>query len=342
MSWRFVHVADMQPGSPKSFRYLPALTENWQTAKRQIRDLHPELVLVGGDITRDGNVHRFELEEMKADLDDLGAPCHVVPGNMDTGNKHTRVNGLHRGRAHQYTDTDLNVTSGQLRQFGDVFGPPWWSVEHRGVRFSGFADVLVNSGLPEEGEFWQWAEKQMQRPKPALHVWIMHYALFVEQPDEPDWDIADRENYHNWYFSVDNPGRERLMALFRATGATVVISGHIHCRRTVHTDGIRFDYAPSVSFGQWAGRWPDGDTTLGFLLYTVDEGAITCEFVPLDQPSTRKDQYGVGGHPCPQVRDYSMAWDQSFARSLDGRIPDLADAGRESPHARTEYSARSA
>ena len=331
MSWRFVHVADMQAGSPKSFRYIPALTENWQTAKRQIEALHPELVLVGGDITRDGNVHRFELEEMKADLSELGAPCHVVPGNMDTGNKHTRVNGRHRRSPHQYSDIDLNVTSGQLRHFADVFGPLWWSVDHRGVRFSGFADVVVNSGLPEEEQFWQWAEAQMQRPKPEQHVWIMHYALFVERPDETDWDIADPVDYHNWYFATDNPGRDRLMDLFRATGATVVISGHIHCRRAIHAEGIRFDYSPAVSFGQWAGRWPDGDTTLGFLLYTVDEGTIECEFIPLDQPSARKDQYGVGGHPCREARDYSVARDQTFARSLNGHVPDIRDTGKDLP-----------
>ena len=40
-SWRFVHVADMQPGSPKSFRYLPQLTENWRAAQRQIRAAAP-------------------------------------------------------------------------------------------------------------------------------------------------------------------------------------------------------------------------------------------------------------------------------------------------------------
>lgn len=325
MSWSFVYVGDMQPGSPKSFRYIPALTENWHTAQEQIRAIGPDLVLVGGDITRDGNVHRFELEEMKAGLDSLGCSYHVVPGNMDTGNKHTRVNGLHRSNPNQYTDLELNVTSGQLRHFADVFGPLWWSLDHKDVRFSGFADVLVNSELPEEEQFWAWAEEQKRRPPAKHHVWIMHYALFADRPDEPNWDLADRENYLNWYFCIDQPGRDRLLDLFKATGTTIVITGHIHCRRTVFAEGIRFDYAPATAFGQWDSRWPDGDPTLGFLKYTVSDDTIDCEFVPLGRAADRTESYGVGGHPRPEARDYSLARDQSFAQTLDGRVPGLAD-----------------
>ena len=32
-------------------------------------------------------------EEMRRDLDGMGIPCHLIPGNMDTGNKHTRRTG---------------------------------------------------------------------------------------------------------------------------------------------------------------------------------------------------------------------------------------------------------
>jgi len=325
MSWQFVHVGDMQPGSPKSFRYIPGLMENWHTAKRQIKAIGPDLVLVGGDITRDGNVHRFELEEMKAELTELGCPHFPVPGNMDTGNKHTAVEGRHRKNESQYSDIELNVTSGQLQHFSRVFGPLWWSTDHKGVRFSGVADVMINSGLPEEEQFWAWAQEQTERPAPEQHVWIIHNALFAESPDEPNWKIADPINYMNWYFGTDQPGRGRLLELFKKTGATIVISGHIHCRRTVFAEGIRFDYAPATAFGQWADRWPDGDATLGFLLYTVHDDRIDCEFVPLEMVSEKKESYGVGGHPRPDARDYAEAWDQSFATELGGQVPSLAD-----------------
>ncbi|MGC9349074.1 MAG: metallophosphoesterase family protein [Anaerolineae bacterium] len=309
-AWTFAHVADMQPGSPRSFRYNPSWARNWAQARQQIAALEPDLLLVGGDLTRDGSIHRFELEAMRADLAALPFPVHVIPGNMDTGNKHTDRIGLHRGPGQQ-TDLELNVTSAQLQQFADVFAPLhkggalWWSSDHKGVRFSGLADMVVNSGLPEEADFWRWAETQAVRSQAERHVWITHYPLFVEDPDEPNWDLET--HYREWYFSIDQPGRGRLLDLFKATGADLVISGHVHCHKVTYHEGTRFEIAPATSFAQWADRWPDGDPTLGFLRYDVTPEGITPTFVPLartyDLPG-----YGPGGHPAPSIRDYSLAW----------------------------------
>lgn len=297
-AWTFVHVADMQPGSPRSYRYNPSWIKNWEQARRQILAIKPDLLLVGGDVTRDGNLNAWELQEIKADFDQLPFPVHVVPGNMDTGNKHTAVNGLHRG-PDQCTDLDLNVTSAQLRQFAEVFGPLWWSFDHKGVRFSGFSDMVVNSGLPEERDFWEWAERQKRRPPAQQHVWIMHYALFIETPDEPGWKI--NEHYMDWYFCVDQPGRARLFELFQATGADLVISGHIHCHKVTYAEGIRFEFAPATAFGQWAERWPDGDTALGFLKYDVSDAGIKSTFIPLAK-TYKLPGHGPGGHPAPHAR----------------------------------------
>ena len=109
-TWTFCHIADMQPGSPRSFRFNPAWEDHWQTAQKQLREINPELLIVGGDVTRDGSIHDFELEKAKADFDALPFPCHVIPGNMDTGNKHAPCQGAYADR----NDPELNVTSDQL------------------------------------------------------------------------------------------------------------------------------------------------------------------------------------------------------------------------------------
>ena len=307
--WTFVHVADMQPGSPRSYRYNPSWMGNWQQARQQILEIDPDLLLVGGDLTRDGSIHRFELQEMKDALDALPFPFYAVPGNMDTGNKHTGREGRHRGPG-QCTDVELNVTSAQLQAFASVYGSLWWSTEHKNVRFSGCADMVVNSGLPEEEQFWEWAEAQRQLPQASHHVWIMHYALFVEDPHEPDWQVDDPDCYMDWYFTVDQPGRDRLLELFHATGVDLVISGHIHCHKVTYAEDIRFEIAPATSFAQWAGRWPDGDPRLGFLRYDVSDAGIDCTFVPLAQ-TYQLEGYGPGGHPAPEARDYTLAWSKS-------------------------------
>ncbi|MEW6356483.1 MAG: metallophosphoesterase [Planctomycetota bacterium] len=305
--WTFVHATDLHIGSPRSFRFQPAWNENWRTARRQIIDIKPDLLLVGGDVARDGTLHRYELEAVKADLDDLPFPCHVVPGNMDTGNKHSDVNSQPReGRA---TDLELNLRSEQIAQWESVFGPAQWSFVHKDVRFSSFCDMLAGSGLPEEEALWEWMEGQKKQPRARRHVWVMHSAMFVDDLREPNFDITDPKHYHDWYFGIDEPMRSRLLDVFKVTGADVVISGHVHCRRHCVAEGIRFDIGPSTAFSQWGNRWPDGDATLGFLRYDVTDQGIKCAFVSLERVSEAKG-YGPGGHPTASQRDYSIAWEK--------------------------------
>ena len=303
--WTFVHATDIHVGSPRSFRFQPAWNENWQTARQQILDINPDLLLLGGDLTRDGNLHRYELEAIKADLDALPFPYRVVPGNMDTGNKHTDARGPFENR----DDVALNLTSEHLEQFGSVFGPVLWSFCHKNVRFSGICDMIAGSGLPQEEGFWRWMESQKSAPKSQRHVWIMHSPPFVDDLHEPDFDIADPDQYDQWYFNIDEPHRSRMMEVFKATGVEIVISGHVHCRKTHFAEGIRFDIAPSTAFSQWDEHWEDGDPTLGFLRYDVTERGIECTFVPLARTSNAKG-YGPGGHPSPERRDYSLAWEK--------------------------------
>ena len=65
--WSFLHVSDLQPGSRRSFRLNPAQHENGMTAYRMLGEITDvDLLIVGGDLTRDGSIHDFEFEEAKA------------------------------------------------------------------------------------------------------------------------------------------------------------------------------------------------------------------------------------------------------------------------------------
>lgn len=305
-SWSFVHINDMQPGSPRSFRYRAAWGENAIQAYAQVRELKPELVLVGGDLTRDGSVHDYEFDEAKAQLDSLGAPYHVIPGNMDTGNKHTDRNGS-TGR----DDIALNMTGQSLDRFAQWFGEFPWTITHRDVRFTGFYAAVAGSGLPQEQRFWDFMEALPSQPRAQHHVVMMHYALFVDRMDEPNFDMTDPKQYTDWYFCIDHPHRDRIFDLLKRSGATMVPSGHIHCRRPVQVvDGVRFYKTASTTFGQYANRWPDGDTTLGFYRFNVSETGIEPTFIPLAKVSTNTEGYGKGGHVLPADRDYSLAWEK--------------------------------
>ena len=81
--WSFVHVNDFQLGTPRSYRFNPNINLRWEAIRKQIVALKPELMLVGGDLTRDGDVHEAEYQIVRDELDSLPFPSFVIPGNMD-------------------------------------------------------------------------------------------------------------------------------------------------------------------------------------------------------------------------------------------------------------------
>ena len=297
-SWSFVFATDIHIGSLRSYRFQPAWNENWKTARSQIQQRRPDLVLVGGDMTRDGSTHVEELVESKHDLETMGMPVHVIPGNHEVGNKWS-------------PDSSVAIRSEYLHRYQKVYGASEWSfVQGTGpntVRFTGLNAFLLGSGLPEEALLRAWLDGLERDSRAAHHVWMIHPSMFADRFDEADFDpVTDRVP---WYFGLNQVDREYLWDVMRRTGVTQVLSGHIHCRRHVRHAGVDFYLGPATAFPQWGERWPDGDATLGFMEFTVSEGAITPEFVPLDRVSDQVG-YGPGGNPPIEGRDYSVAREQ--------------------------------
>lgn len=297
--WRFVHATDIHIGSPRSYRFAPAWNENWATAAAQIRGLAPDLLLVGGDLTRDGNLNACEFDAARAAIDAAGAPWHAIPGNMDTGNKHADRQGARDDR----DDVACNVTDAQLQVFRDRVGPVTWTFVHREVRFSGCYEIVAGTGLAADAALTAWLASLAALPPVRAHVMLNHYPLFTDTPADPPRDLTREADYLDWYFSVDPAPRRTLLDAYRRAGVTHVLSGHIHCRRPpLGFEGITFGFGASTAFAQWSERWPDGDARLGFQVFTVTDAGITGEFVPLRSLSTRTDGWGPGGHPRPEAR----------------------------------------
>lgn len=313
-SWSFLHVSDLQPGSRRSFRFNPSQNENGMTAYRQLEAIDDvDLLIVGGDLTRDGSIHDFEYEEARAKLKALSYPYYAIPGNMDTCNKHTSLDGA-TGRE----DPRLNVTEHQLDNFAKFFGEFPWSFVHKNVRFSGFYAAVAGSGFPQEARMWEWLENELPNLDTAEHhVMNMHYTLFFDELNEPNWDITKKEEYQRWYFTIDNPHRARMFDAFKKSNVGIVTSGHIHCRRPEQIiEGIRFYRCAGIAMRQWEDAWPNAEPALGFYRFDVTETGITDTFIPLELESKAQGAYGLGGHPREEERDYSLAWEAPPVRFL--------------------------
>ena len=304
--WTFVNANDLHVGSPRSYRFDPSRKENWQTARRQIQAIHPDLLLVGGDLTMDGCFHDYELQTLKDDFESLPFPVYAVPGNHDVGNKFTPVLG-----AWGYDDLEWNVKSEWLQQFASYFGPIPWTFVHKNVRFTGFYAAVTGSGLPEEDQLWDFLEGLPSLPASAHHVVMTHYPLFFDHMDEPTFDPTDRDQFIPWFFNINRKPRLRILEALKTAGVDLVINAHLHVRRPVQmVDGIGFLKAPAAGGKpQYGDVWSDGDSALGFQRFDVTHEKIDVTFVPLEKVSTAEG-YGPRGHPYKHQRDYSMAWEK--------------------------------
>ena len=113
-AWTFLHANDSHLGTPRSYRFRPAVNRRWAAIKRQLAAIDADLLLHGGDLTRDGETHEFEYLQAQEDLQTLPFPAFVVPGNMDVGNKHAPCRGAKpelAARGLDWHDPDLNVTA---------------------------------------------------------------------------------------------------------------------------------------------------------------------------------------------------------------------------------------
>ena len=311
-SWTFLHVNDSHMGTPRSYRFRPAINQRWAAIKCQIAAIDAEFLLHGGDLTRDGETHEFEYQQARDDLDTLPFPTFVIPGNMDVGNKHTSQNGAKpkwAERGWDWHDPDWNMTEQRLNQFASYFGPTHWSFLYRDVRFTGFFAAVAGSRLPHEDRFWRMLERLPTLPRAKHHVAMMHYWPFMEQPDEPAWDLVNADEYDNWYFSISPPHRQRLWQLLQGASVELLFCGHVHTGRPVQVvDGIRLYRTPAAgNTAQLAERWPDAEQRFGFHRCDVGESGITVTFIPGDDQCEEFDSYGPWGHPTIAERDYSIA-----------------------------------
>ena len=310
--WTFLHVNDSHMGTPRSYRFRPAINQRWAAIKRQMAQIPAQFLLHGGDLTRDGEIHEFEYLQAKEDLETLPFPAFVIPGNMDVGNQHASKNGVKRkweSKGLGWNDPDLNMTQGRLDLFSSYFGPIHWTFLYREVRFTGFFAAVAGSNLPQEARMWRMLERLPDLPAARQHVAMMHYWPFIERPDEPAWDLTNPDEYDNWYFSIAQPHRSRLWDLLKLANVDLLFSGHVHTGRPPqHVDGITIYRTQAAgNTAQLAERWPEADARFGFQRCDVTDRGIEVTFIPGGDQCDEFGSYGPMGHPSAELRDYSIA-----------------------------------
>jgi 3',5'-cyclic-AMP phosphodiesterase len=233
-------------------QHSPHAADNLRKAVSMINALHPDAVVVTGDIGE--NVAAWQVA--RSILKGLTVPLFYAPGNHDV---HTHNVGTYR----------------------NVFGPDYYRFDVRGVIF-----LVVNSQLlgnydnfnatsppplpadtaAESAKMLSWLSGQAASiPKGATVIGVQHIPLFRAGgfPDSKP------------YWVVNDPYRSRELALLQKMGVKHMLVGHWHIGKVFSAGGITFHDGPATS-------WLPLGGFLGFAVHTISSsGDVSTRFVAL-------------------------------------------------------------
>ncbi len=212
-------------------RRMTPLIDNFHRVSEYIDTRRPDLVLNSGDVSFDGPTERDDLEFARTLHDALPVACRYLPGNHDIGDNPTAV-----GPA-----PTQPVTEPSLQAYRATFGEDRWRFDAAGWRFIGLNSLIMNTGLVDEAEQFDWLASQLSGTQGNPVALFLHKPLFLNAPDDPEL-VATSIRY------VPMPARSRLIEMLRTVDLRLVASGHVHQRRDFTFAHTRQIWAPSAGF----------------------------------------------------------------------------------------------
>lgn len=228
--FRFAIISDSHLYTPAGHKFDQQLED----AVDQVNSLatKPDFVLYGGDIAQDGTVE--QLSKGKKILSKLNVPVKFIPGEHDW-----------------YVDLGA--------AWKGMYGPDYWSFDHKGVHFIGLNSIVVKdfwtgtgmSGTERQGHMsmlegpvgglWGIGDKALEWLKKDVAALSADVPVVVFS-HSPLWDYYPRWNFQ----TVDAPQIRDILAKF-----VNVQSYHGHVHQTVYNK-----IGNMSSVGQLSTSWP--------------------------------------------------------------------------------------
>lgn len=212
-------------------RRMTSLIDNFHRVSEHIDAKRPDLVLNSGDVCFDGPTEPDDLEFARTLHDALPVVCRYLPGNHDIGDNPTAV-----GPAPKQPVTEPSLTA-----YRAILGEDRWRFDAASWCFIGLNSLVMNTGLLDEAEQFDWLASQLASTKGQPVALFLHKPLFLNAPDDPEL-VATSIRY------VPMPARSRLIEMLRAVDLRLVASGHVHQRRDFTFAHTRHVWAPSAGF----------------------------------------------------------------------------------------------
>lgn len=244
-----VQISDTHLGD----HHAPHAAENLKQAVKMINDLHPDAVILSGDIGENPQAW----DEARSILKKLKAPLYYAPGNHD-------------------------VHSKDVERYRSVFGKDYYEFQVKFVHFVVIDSELLGNydvygakspvALPPETEdesermlSWLNGLSPPSRDSRQVVIGVQHIPVFHDGkfPDpKPYWVISE-------------PYRSKEMKALRLLGIKDMLVGHWHNGRVFDREGITWHVAPSTAWLPWGGE-------LGFAVHTIHpDGKVRTQFEDL-------------------------------------------------------------
>jgi serine/threonine-protein phosphatase CPPED1 len=264
--WFFAILSDPQMGMYAHDRDFAQETANLEFAVANLNRLHPQFVVVCGDlVNRTGDA--AEIAEYKRILQKLdpSIPVYNVPGNHDLGNV---------------------PTPASIQAYRAAFGKGFYSFTD-GPVFGIVLDSNLISAPEKSSDFArrqrQWlADTLKNAPAGRQIIVFQHIPYFLHDPAEKDQ-----------YFNIPAAERSDYLDLLINSGVRYVFAGHYH-RNAGGTDG------PLTEVVTGAVGMPIGDSVSGLRLVSVRNGAIDSRWYCLGDIPNQVSGPGLPPSHCPQ------------------------------------------
>jgi len=225
--WFFIQVTDPQFGMFENNKGFEKETVLYEKAVSEINKLHPDFVVITGDLVNNGK-DESQIAEFKRITEeiDTGISVYLTPGNHDLGQEPTKQS---------------------IHTFKKNYGYDRFSFKHKGSLFIGFNTSIIKNDLPKlQNRQFKWLKKKLNGGKKAGHVILFcHYPFFLHSVDEPEA-----------YFNISPAKRLKYIELFKANHVEAVFSGHLHKNKENNYDGIQWITTSAV--GKPLGSDPSG------------------------------------------------------------------------------------
>ena len=223
------------------------------------REIRPDLVVHTGDVVIADPDSAPDRDAASRLLGRVDAPVLVLPGNHDVG------------ESAESPWKDIAVTGERIAAFASAWGPDRFflagSAASRGDDwvFIGLNSERFASGLPEEGEQWDWLAGMAEQAAGKSVMLFLH---------KPLWFPGGNRSG----LTVPAADRRRLTALFSGARLRVVANGHLHRYRRAFEGDTLTVWAPSLTFSVAAN--PDhalAPSTPGIVEYLIDGDDVRVE-----------------------------------------------------------------